>query len=247
MAGKVVPMKRKAKAEEVEELDLGELDDLELDDLDDADLEIEEEPVKKPAPAKKKPAPKAKPAPKVVEPEEEEVDLSFEEEEVEEAPALAEVAKAPRKYIRKAAEVAVTTESGDDMTAFLRGYAEGKFGVTLGTERAEEIARVLELAEHRHDSALFAHLVGATPTEAAEAPAKAAPKAAPKAKAAPVAKKVAVKAAPAKKTAAKAAAPKAAAGKPAGLRDWVRANGWPNLGDRGRIPADAQAAYDAAH
>jgi hypothetical protein len=31
------------------------------------------------------------------------------------------------------------------------------------------------------------------------------------------------------------------------MRDWLRANGYPNLGDRGRIPADAQEAYDAAH
>ena len=29
------------------------------------------------------------------------------------------------------------------------------------------------------------------------------------------------------------------------VRAWARENGWPNLGDRGRIPSDAQAAYDA--
>jgi hypothetical protein len=29
------------------------------------------------------------------------------------------------------------------------------------------------------------------------------------------------------------------------VRTWARKNGWPKLGDRGRIPADVQAAYDA--
>ena len=29
------------------------------------------------------------------------------------------------------------------------------------------------------------------------------------------------------------------------VRAWARENGWPKLGDRGRIPTDAQAAYDA--
>jgi hypothetical protein len=29
------------------------------------------------------------------------------------------------------------------------------------------------------------------------------------------------------------------------VRAWARENGWPKLGDRGRIPADVQAAYDA--
>src|SRR4051794_15624015 len=31
------------------------------------------------------------------------------------------------------------------------------------------------------------------------------------------------------------------------MRDWARANGWPNLSDRGRIPAEAQEAYHTAH
>lgn len=31
------------------------------------------------------------------------------------------------------------------------------------------------------------------------------------------------------------------------IREWVRANGWPGTKDRGRIPADAEAAYAAAH
>jgi hypothetical protein len=31
------------------------------------------------------------------------------------------------------------------------------------------------------------------------------------------------------------------------VRTWARANGWPTLGDRGRMPADALAAYRAAH
>lgn len=31
------------------------------------------------------------------------------------------------------------------------------------------------------------------------------------------------------------------------VRDWARQNGWPDLGDRGRIPNDAQAAFDEAH
>ncbi len=30
------------------------------------------------------------------------------------------------------------------------------------------------------------------------------------------------------------------------VRDWARANGWPDLGTRGRIPAAAQKAYEAA-
>lgn len=29
-------------------------------------------------------------------------------------------------------------------------------------------------------------------------------------------------------------------------RTWARANGWPTLSNRGRIPAEAEAAYDAA-
>jgi hypothetical protein len=30
-------------------------------------------------------------------------------------------------------------------------------------------------------------------------------------------------------------------------RTWARSNGWPTLADRGRMPADALAAYRAAH
>ncbi|MEJ7648159.1 MAG: Lsr2 family protein [Nakamurella sp.] len=33
----------------------------------------------------------------------------------------------------------------------------------------------------------------------------------------------------------------------ADMRTWGRANGWPSLGDRGRIPADVEAAYESAH
>lgn len=29
------------------------------------------------------------------------------------------------------------------------------------------------------------------------------------------------------------------------VRDWARANGWPDLGNRGRIPADVQTAFNA--
>jgi hypothetical protein len=29
------------------------------------------------------------------------------------------------------------------------------------------------------------------------------------------------------------------------IRTWARKNGWPDLGERGRIPADAQAAFEA--
>jgi Lsr2 len=31
------------------------------------------------------------------------------------------------------------------------------------------------------------------------------------------------------------------------VREWARQNGWPNLGERGRIPGEVEAAYDAAH
>lgn len=31
------------------------------------------------------------------------------------------------------------------------------------------------------------------------------------------------------------------------VREWARSNGWPDLGDRGRVPADVQTAYDATH
>lgn len=33
----------------------------------------------------------------------------------------------------------------------------------------------------------------------------------------------------------------------AATRAWLKANGHPDLGDRGRIPQDLQAKYDAAH
>ena len=33
----------------------------------------------------------------------------------------------------------------------------------------------------------------------------------------------------------------------ADMRTWGRANGWPSLGDRGRIPAEVEAAYESAH
>lgn len=31
------------------------------------------------------------------------------------------------------------------------------------------------------------------------------------------------------------------------IRVWARAHGWPDLGDRGRVPAEAIAAYEAAN
>lgn len=31
------------------------------------------------------------------------------------------------------------------------------------------------------------------------------------------------------------------------IRTWARANGWPDLSDRGRIPAEAEAAYSTAN
>lgn len=31
------------------------------------------------------------------------------------------------------------------------------------------------------------------------------------------------------------------------VREWARANGWETLGERGRIPRDAQIAFDEAH
>jgi hypothetical protein len=31
------------------------------------------------------------------------------------------------------------------------------------------------------------------------------------------------------------------------VREWARANGWPDLGDKGRIPAEATEAYRKAH
>lgn len=31
------------------------------------------------------------------------------------------------------------------------------------------------------------------------------------------------------------------------MRDWGRKNGWPGLADRGRVPADVEDAFNAAH
>jgi hypothetical protein len=31
------------------------------------------------------------------------------------------------------------------------------------------------------------------------------------------------------------------------VRAWARENGWKDLGDRGRVPAEVREAYDAAH
>ncbi|GGO90908.1 Lsr2 family protein [Nocardioides phosphati] len=44
-----------------------------------------------------------------------------------------------------------------------------------------------------------------------------------------------------------AAKKSSAAGGTRDVRDWARANGWPDLGDRGRVPGEVQQAYDAAH
>lgn len=43
------------------------------------------------------------------------------------------------------------------------------------------------------------------------------------------------------------AAKKASGTNTAEVRAWARSNGWPDLGDRGRVPADVQQAYDAAN
>ena len=40
-------------------------------------------------------------------------------------------------------------------------------------------------------------------------------------------------------------AKRASSSQSAEIRAWARENGWPDLGDRGRIPADAKAAFDA--
>jgi hypothetical protein len=50
-----------------------------------------------------------------------------------------------------------------------------------------------------------------------------------------------------KVTGRKPAAKKAAGSSTKDVREWARANGWASLGDRGRVPADVQQAYDAAH
>src|SRR5690349_11039164 len=44
-----------------------------------------------------------------------------------------------------------------------------------------------------------------------------------------------------------AAKKSSAGGNTKDVREWARSNGWPDLGDRGRVPADVQTAYDAAH
>jgi hypothetical protein len=44
-----------------------------------------------------------------------------------------------------------------------------------------------------------------------------------------------------------ATAKKSASGSTRDVREWARSNGWPDLGDRGRVPAEVQTAYDAAH
>jgi hypothetical protein len=31
------------------------------------------------------------------------------------------------------------------------------------------------------------------------------------------------------------------------IRQWARSNGWPDISDRGRIPAEIEAAYNGAH
>ena len=36
-------------------------------------------------------------------------------------------------------------------------------------------------------------------------------------------------------------------GELATIRAWAKLNGWPDLGDRGRVPQEAQDAYHAAH
>jgi hypothetical protein len=46
-------------------------------------------------------------------------------------------------------------------------------------------------------------------------------------------------------TGRKPAAKKPSAGSTKEIREWARANGWPDLGNRGRVPADVQRAYDA--
>jgi hypothetical protein len=49
-----------------------------------------------------------------------------------------------------------------------------------------------------------------------------------------------------KLTGRKPAARKAAGASTKDVREWARVNGWPSLGDRGRVPADVQQAYDSA-
>jgi hypothetical protein len=48
-------------------------------------------------------------------------------------------------------------------------------------------------------------------------------------------------------TGRKPAAKKSSGSSTKDVREWARANGWPSLGDRGRVPADVQQAYDAAN
>lgn len=251
--GKVTPMRRgaaaKPAAEEPEELDLDDLDLEDLGELEDVDLENEpeiEEPVKvtKKTPAKPKTAPKKPAPPKAEEPADEEVELDF-EDEVEEAPKVVEQAKKTRTYTRKTAHDVV--EEGTDMTAYLRGFAAGKYGVDLSEEDAARVDATLKAAEQDHTGNLFAYLIGSSTTETASATVIKSPgvtQVVPKAK---TATKTQVKAAA--KTAPKVAASagKAEVGSNAHMRAWLRKNGYPQLGDRGRLPGPGVEAYNEAH